>query len=49
MLLDDQRIENMDYVANLGKYEMNGENISKVLNAMKQDGIVNEAPKEVAE
>ncbi|PFE47921.1 hypothetical protein [Bacillus cereus] len=41
VLLDDQRIENMDYVKNIGKYEMNDKNISQVLNAMKFDGIVN--------
>lgn len=44
VLLDDQRIENMDYVKNLGKYEMTDENISQVLNAMKFDGITNTAP-----
>lgn len=48
-LLDDQRIENMDYVKNIGKYEMNDKNITQVLNAMKFDGIENVAPKEVAE
>lgn len=47
VLLDDQRIENMDYVKNLGKYEMTDENISQVLNAMKFDGIANVAPEGV--
>lgn len=44
VLLDDKRIENMDYVKNLGKYPMTDENISMVVNALKNDGFENKAP-----
>lgn len=47
VLLDDQRIENMDYVTALGKYPMTDENISTVLGALKHDGIANIAPEGV--
>ncbi|WP_226545763.1 hypothetical protein [Bacillus thuringiensis] len=47
VLLDDQRIENIDYVTALGKYPMNDENISMVMNALKHDGIANVAPEGV--